>query len=191
MALASRNAEARRKKIRRDRSLPRGHWRLPSRSRIFTRSVFAREFFLSPSPYIDVNLAPIKAAAHVRRSLCTVASRTNELASSVLLRFKEPIKIPRWPTLRLTNAMCARDSTMRLDNRSRTWSRSDTYVAAHRRKLLSLPCTGMSSKLHAKQAAWIREIPWLVHSAGNGAEKKKVYVLSYSQFRTSKTCFER
>lgn len=65
------------KKIRWDRSLPRGHWRLPSRSRIFTRSVFAREFFLSPSPYIDVNLAPIKAVAHVRGSCVAVASWTN------------------------------------------------------------------------------------------------------------------
>lgn len=35
--------------------------------------------------------------------------RIYELASSVLLRFKEPIKIPCWPTLWLTNgATCSR-----------------------------------------------------------------------------------
>lgn len=137
---------------------------------------------------IDVNLAPIKAVAHVRDSARgRPRGRTRELAASVLLRFKEPIKIPRWPTLWLTNATCVRESTTRPDNRSRMWWRSDACVAAHRRKLLSLHrCTDVSSKLHAKR--WIRESR--CSRVQREAIWKKVHIYSAS-ISTLKTCFER
>lgn len=58
---------------------------------------------------IDVNLAPIKAATHVRDSAGWLREQPRKLASFVLLRFKEPIKIPRWPISWLINgAMCSR-----------------------------------------------------------------------------------
>jgi len=123
------------------------------------------------------SLAPIKAVAHVRDSAHgSLADERADLHRPYCCALKSQSKFHIDPLRDWSMALRVRDSTMRPDNRSRTWSRSDAYVAS-----LSIG-TGMSSKLHAKQAAWIRKIRGLRIQREARSEKVYIYLVSISNF---------
>lgn len=88
---------------------------------------------------IDVNLAPIKALAHVRGSvLAGPADKCANLHRPYCCALKSQSKFHVDPLCDWPTVLRVRDSMMRPDNRSRTWWRSDVYYPSQEAIIASM-----------------------------------------------------